>query len=70
MVFLGGAVLANIVRGLLSPPLRTTDSPHLDGGQRGHVGFKAGVGGIRRSSAPEAGTTIDLGVERGTRRPF
>jgi hypothetical protein len=59
MVFLGGAVLANIVS--LSNSLGTyISSQRADGGQGGYVDIKGGVAGAGLASTREAGCTISF----------
>jgi hypothetical protein len=59
MVFLGGAVLANIVSRNSPLPLYI-NSQCADGGQGGHVDIKGGVAGAGLASTREAGRTISL----------
>lgn len=65
MVFLGGAVLANIVSANKNP---TTLSylPFADGRQGRHVDIKAGVGGAGFKGVREAGRKIALVCSRRT----
>lgn len=49
MVFLGGAVLANLVRGFLIHSYLNQLTQHLDCRQGRHVGIQAGVAGTRRT---------------------
>jgi hypothetical protein len=65
MVFLGGAVLANIVSGSIYPSI--DNYLHFpDGRQGGHVDIKAGVGGAGLASAGEAGCEIVLAKDTAT----
>lgn len=59
MVFLGGAVLANIVS-LPQPDLTNQLDANInpDGGQRGYVGYKGRVGRARRPVIGEVGSEI------------
>jgi hypothetical protein len=59
MVFLGGAVLANIVSRNSPLPLYI-NSQCADGGQGGHVDIKGGVAGAGLASTREAGRPISL----------
>ena len=65
MVFLGGAVLANIVRisvgGFCKPG---TDKSTTDGGQGKHVDIKAGMGRTGYACVGEARCSIDVERER------